>query len=145
MFYLPFIFQRQNLETGSSDRGQENSGAKKRKLETDARGDNGENSTENSSRRISNIPQICGGLSVERISSSQPLRCRDLTGYHDNLGVNAVEFSDDGFLFASGGDDNRVLLWSTSKAIVEEWTPNPTAMETMHDFAIWCLAMSPDN
>ena len=111
-------------------------------METGESDDEG-NSTGNSSRP--NFPQIGGGFSVERLSSSQPLRCRDLTGYHDNLGVNAVEFSDDGFLFASGGDDNRVLLWSTSKAIVEEWTPNPTAMETMHVFAIWCLAMSPDN
>ena len=111
-----------------------------------ARGDNGENSTENSSRQISNFPQICCGLSVERLSSSQPLRCRDLTGYHgDKGGVYAVEFSDDGSLFASGGYDDRVLLWSTSKSVDEKCTPNPTAMETKHDSAIWCLAMSPDN
>ena len=102
------------------------------------------NSTGNSSRP--NFPQIGGGLSVERLSSSQPLRCRDLTGYHgDKRGVYAVEFSDDGTLFASGGYDGRVLLWPTSRALDEKWTPSPTAMETEHNRLIWCLAMSPDN
>ena len=87
-----------------------------------------------------------GGLSVERISSSQPLQCRDLFGHHGiNRGITAVEFSDDGSLFASGGEDGRVLLWPTRKTVDDKWTPNPTAMGTKHDSDIWCLAMSPDN
>jgi len=85
-------------------------------------------------------------LSVERLSSSQPLRCRDLTGYHgDKGGVNAIEFSDDGSLFASGGYDGRVLLWSTSRALDGKWTPKPTEMETKHNRLICCLAITPDN
>ena len=137
---------KQNLEPGISGRGKEISGAKKRKVETE-RGDDGGNSTGNSSRH-NFIQQIGGGLSVERMSSSQPLICRNIfQSHHGNDRVIVVEFSDDGSLLVSGDEDGRVLLWPTSKAIDEEWTPNPTAMETMDNryFAIWCLAMSPDN
>ena len=126
-------------EPGVSGREKENAGAKKRKLETGGSAD-GEHSTGNSSRPSG------GRLSVERLSSSQPLRCRDLIGHHgDKRAVNAVVFSGDGSLFASGGKDGRVLVWSTSKAIDRKWTPNPTAMETKHDSFILCLVMSPNN
>ena len=88
---------------------------------------------------------LIGGISVDRLSSSQPLQCRDLIGHRGGQGVSVFEFSDDGSLFASGGDDGRVLLWPTSEALEEEWTPNPTAMETEHKVATWCLAISHDN
>ena len=57
-----------------------------------------------------------------------------------------VEFSDDGSLFVSGGDDDgRVLMWPTSKAVDLKWKPEATEMETKHEDYIWCMAMSSDN
>ena len=85
-------------------------------------------------------------ISAERLSSSQPLNCRDLIGQHgDEEPIYAVEFFNDGSLFVSGGRDGRVLLWPTSEAVDEKCKPKPTEMETEHEDAIWCLAISPDN
>lgn len=82
-------------------------------------------------------------ISVEQLSSLQPLNCRDLNGQHSEQGVNVIEFSDDGSLFVSGGDDDgRVLLWPTNKAIDLKWKPQATEMETKHEDYIWCLALS---
>ena len=67
-------------------------------------------------------------ISEESISSSHPLRCRDLTDHHRDDGANIGEFSDDSSLFISGGQDGRVLLWSTTKTADENWTPEPTEM-----------------
>ena len=77
-------------------------------------------------------------------SSSQPLKSRDLVGQHGGLAVDAIEFSDDGSFFVSGGDDGRVLLWPTDKAIDPKWEPQPTAINTNHRI-VTCLAVSPDN
>ena len=86
---------------------------------------------------------------MERISSLNPLRYRDLVGQHgEKTEVNVVEFSDDSTFFVTGGDDGRVLLWPTSKAADDKWTPEPIAMETIADGenrSVWCLAVSPDN
>ena len=84
-------------------------------------------------------------ISAERLSSSQPLNCRDLIGHHGKGSIDVVEFSDDGSLFVSGGRDGRVLLWPTSKAVDEKWKPKPTEMETKQEDYIWCLSISPDN
>ena len=85
-------------------------------------------------------------ISAERLSSSQPLHCRDLVGQHgDEEPINVVEFSDNGSLFVSGGADGRILLWPTSKAVDENWNPEPTEMKTKHKEYICCLAISPDN
>ena len=85
-------------------------------------------------------------ISVEQLSSLQPLNCRDLNGQHSEQGVNVVEFSDDGSLFVSGGDDDgRVLLWPTNKAIDLKWKPQATEMEIKHEDYIWYLALSTDN
>ena len=94
-------------------------------METEKSGDRAP--TGNSSRLFRssfyNFHPFDSGLSVERLSSSQSLNCRDLIGHHGDEGaVNSVEFSDDGSLFTSGGSDGRVLLWPTSKALDEKWT-----------------------
>ena len=90
-------------------------------------------------------------ISAERLSSSQPLRCRGLYVHHNGRAVNVVEFSDDSSLFVSGGRDGRVLLWPTNKATDDKWTPKPIAMDTVvtadeevHP-SVLCLSMSPDN
>ena len=72
--------------------------------------------TTNSSYKV----PLIGGNCAKRLPSMQLLKCRDLIGQHSRRGVNAVEFSDDGSLFVSGGDDGRVLLWPTNQAIDEE-------------------------
>ena len=87
------------------------------------------------------------GISYERLSSAQPLLCRDIVGHHSNKGVNVVEFSDDSSLFWSGGSDGRVLLWSTHQELAVE---SPimvveSVMECNQVREIVCLALSPDN
>ena len=141
MIDIPFFLQ-QDLEQSFSC-----SGAKKRKMGNGGV-DEGGPSTGDTSRPTTNssykVPLI-GGNCAKRLPSMQLLKCRDLIGQHSRRGVNAVEFSDDGSLLVSGGDDGRVLLWPTNQAIDEEWTLSPTAMETKHNHFIWCLAVSPDN
>jgi len=70
-------------------------------------------------------------ISAERLSSSKPLTSYKLIGHHGNEAINTVEFSDDSSLFVSGGDDGRVLLWPTSKAVDEKWSPRPIVMGTL--------------
>jgi WD40 repeat protein len=90
---------------------------------------------------------------VERLSSLNPLRYRDLFDQHgEETEVNVVEFSDDSTFFVSVGDDGRVLLWHTSKAADDKCTPEPIAMDTFvtpdeegRNQFVWCLAVSPDN
>ena len=83
-------------------------------------------------------------ISASLLSSSKSLRNRDLVGQHDR-GVNAVEFSDDGSFFVSGGDDGRVVLWPKDKVIDKQWAPEATAMDTKHGGIAFSLAVSPDN
>ena len=73
---------------------------RKRWSQKEENGKGGGSSTGDSSRptyrsRFYNFPQI-GGLSVKRLSSSQPLQCRDLVDHHSTFGVIVAEFSDDG-------------------------------------------------
>ena len=86
-------------------------------------------------------------ISTDWLSSSQKhLRSRDLTGQLNGKPVNVIEFSDDGSWFVSGGDDGRMLLWPTIKALDEKWTPKATEIkDPKYDYAIFCLAVSPDN
>ncbi|KAL7301518.1 hypothetical protein TKK_0005952 [Trichogramma kaykai] len=51
--------------------------------------------------------------------------------------VNAVEFSKDGELLISGGDDKRVLLWNVSQAIYD--SGKPIEMRAQHSSNIFCL------
>ena len=122
--------------------------SKKRKISSVAE-NNGPGTSGGSSRdKFPSSAQI----SAKPISNLHPLRSRDFVGQHGlNKGVNVVEFSDDSYFFISGGDDGRVLLWPTSKAADEKWTPEPIAMDTVAtpdkegNNAIFCLAMSSEN
>ena len=54
--------------------------------------------------------------------------------------VNAVEFSHDGDLMVSGGDDKRVLLWSLDRAITSRSGEyQPVVMRGQHESNIFCL------
>ena len=56
--------------------------------------------------------------------------------------VYTIAFSDDGSWFVLGGQDGRILLWPTNKAIDVQWKPAPTEMESQHENFIYCLALS---
>ena len=55
--------------------------------------------------------------------------------------VNAVEFSDDGDLMVTGGDDRRVLLWNVDRATMSDGRYQPTRMTGEHESNIFCLHM----
>lgn len=59
--------------------------------------------------------------------------------------VNAVEFSNDGTLFISGGDDRRVLLWRVSEVLNDELRNSPTVMDAEHSSNVFCLSFNHDN
>ena len=90
-------------------------------------------------------------FSVQRQQNLDPLqkfRCRDLTVRWS--GVRAIEFSDDGTLLASGGEDQIVRLWPLSKAVedgrlMEDVSIVPIEMEDIHESRVCCLALSSDN
>ena len=152
MFIVYFCLQILDLD--NIDAKLMNPMAKKRKLESQSSGDgdDGEHLAAGNSRsdvcisdKFYKFPSK--KISAERLSSSQPLNCRDLIVHHGDgeaKAINVVEFSIDGSLFVSGGADGRVLLWPISKAVDENWKPRATEMETEHDYSIWCLAISPD-
>ena len=60
--------------------------------------------------------------------------------------VNAVEFSDDGDLMVSGGDDKRVLCWDVDRSITSHHhhqgpsSYKPVVMSAEHDSNIFCLS-----
>ena len=53
-----------------------------------------------------------------------------------------MEFSEDGDLMVSGGDDKRVLCWDVDKAVTPPGRPatyQPTVMTAEHESNIFCL------
>ncbi|KAK5648903.1 hypothetical protein RI129_003795 [Pyrocoelia pectoralis] len=77
----------------------------------------------------------------ERLARAKNLYRKDLFAHYGC--VNAIEFSTEGELLASGGDDRRVLLWSIPGAIHGKGAP--VAMETNHISNIFCLAFDSTN
>ena len=62
--------------------------------------------------------------------------------------VNAIEFSDDGTLLASGGSDKIVRLWPISQVTAAEGTRNPIVpvqMVAKNNPAVCSLAFTPNN
>ena len=85
--------------------------------------------------------------SVSHKESNVTFHCsRDLR--HPLVGtVNAIEFSDDGTLLASGGSDKIVRLWPISQAAAEG-TRNPIVpvqMIAKNNPAVCSLAFTPKN
>jgi len=79
----------------------------------------------------------------EKLASDQHLHKKDLLAHFGC--VNAVEFSAEGSLLVSGGDDRRVLLWQVDKAITDNVKYNPVAMEAEHRSNIFCLGFDSNN
>ncbi|RZC41940.1 DDB1- and CUL4-associated factor 5 [Asbolus verrucosus] len=77
----------------------------------------------------------------ERLAKARNLYRKDLLAHYGC--VNAIEFSGEGDLLVSGGDDRRVLLWSVPEAMYGKGSP--VVMETNHISNIFCLAFDSGN
>jgi len=79
----------------------------------------------------------------EKLATDEQLYKKDLLAHFGC--VNAVEFSGDGSLLVSGGDDRRVLLWQLDQAITDNGKYSPVAMEAEHRSNIFCLGFDSGN
>ncbi|XP_041969396.1 DDB1- and CUL4-associated factor 5 [Aricia agestis] len=77
----------------------------------------------------------------KRLDAAKNLYRRDLICHFGC--VNAIEFSNDGELLISGGDDKRVMVWQFGQAIFDYGKPE--AMKTGHHSNIFCLGITSDN
>ncbi|XP_046402157.1 DDB1- and CUL4-associated factor 5 isoform X2 [Ischnura elegans] len=77
----------------------------------------------------------------ERLGHARNLYRKDLLAHYGC--VNAIEFSNEGELLVSGGDDRRVLLWKVEEAI--HGVGKPVAMRAQHISNIFCLGYDSTN
>lgn len=92
-------------------------------------------------RQYQNKCVIRSKLFSERLANARSLYKKDLFAHYGC--VNAIEFSNDGELLISGGDDRRVLLWSILNTIHGEGSP--VSMRTNHLSNIFCLDFDSKN
>ncbi|XP_053641546.1 DDB1- and CUL4-associated factor 5 isoform X3 [Cherax quadricarinatus] len=76
-----------------------------------------------------------------RLDTSKNLYRKDLYAHYGC--VNAIEFSKEGDLLVSGGDDRRVLLWNVDKAL--SGNHRPRTMKGEHNSNIFCLSFDSCN
>lgn len=76
-----------------------------------------------------------GNVFRERLRAAKDHYKRDLVAHFGC--VNAIEFSNEGELLISAGDDRRVLLWNLEKALAG--IGQPRAVEKEHKSNIFCL------
>ncbi|KAJ8683820.1 hypothetical protein QAD02_019612 [Eretmocerus hayati] len=86
-------------------------------------------------RQIDEKKNYCKKLIDARFANAQNLFRKNLYSHYGC--VNAIEFSNQGDLLISGGDDKRVLLWNVEKAIQEHG--EPIVMKAQHSSNIFCL------
>ncbi|XP_011636836.1 DDB1- and CUL4-associated factor 5 isoform X1 [Pogonomyrmex barbatus] len=86
-------------------------------------------------RQIDDKVDYCRTLVNARFENSENLYRKDLLSHYGC--VNAIEFSNQGDLLVSGGDDRRVLLWRVEQAI--QGMGKPTVMKSQHVSNIFCL------
>ncbi|XP_066593852.1 DDB1- and CUL4-associated factor 5-like [Prorops nasuta] len=86
-------------------------------------------------RQIDDRVDYCKKLVNARFENSENLFRKDLISHYGC--VNAIEFSNQGDLLVSGGDDRRVLLWKVEQAI--QGVGKPTVMKVQHVSNIFCL------
>nr|XP_032521050.1 DDB1- and CUL4-associated factor 5 isoform X2 [Danaus plexippus plexippus] len=77
----------------------------------------------------------------KRLNASKNLYRRDLVCHFGC--VNAIEFSYNGELLVSGGDDRRVMLWQFGQAVLNYGKPE--SMKALHLSNIFCLGITSDN
>ncbi|XP_045605789.1 dentin sialophosphoprotein isoform X2 [Procambarus clarkii] len=76
-----------------------------------------------------------------RLDTSKNLYRKDLYAHYGC--VNAIEFSREGDLLVSGGDDRRVLLWNVDGAL--SGNHRPSTMKGEHNSNIFCLSFDSSN
>ncbi|XP_012523376.1 DDB1- and CUL4-associated factor 5 [Monomorium pharaonis] len=86
-------------------------------------------------RQIDDKVDYCRSLINARFENSENLYRKDLLSHYGC--VNAIEFSNQGDLLVSGGDDRRVLLWKVEQAI--QGMGKPIVMKSQHVSNIFCL------
>ncbi|GAB1867633.1 WD repeat-containing protein 22 [Camponotus japonicus] len=86
-------------------------------------------------RQIDDRHDYCRRLVNARFENSENLYRKDLLSHYGC--VNAIEFSNQGDLLVSGGDDRRVLLWRVEQAI--QGMGKPVVMKAQHASNIFCL------
>ncbi|XP_050454385.1 DDB1- and CUL4-associated factor 5 isoform X2 [Cataglyphis hispanica] len=86
-------------------------------------------------RQIDDRLDYCRRLVNARFENSENLYRKDLLSHYGC--VNAIEFSNQGDLLVSGGDDRRVLLWRVEQAI--QGMGKPIVMKAQHASNIFCL------
>ncbi|KAL0869020.1 hypothetical protein ABMA27_007339 [Loxostege sticticalis] len=87
------------------------------------------------------IPEFKSHLFNKRLNAAKNLYRRDLVCHFGC--VNAIEFSSNGELLVSGGDDRRVMLWQFGQALLDHGKPE--AMKAVHQSNIFCLGITNDN
>ncbi|KAF4528141.1 hypothetical protein B566_EDAN011157 [Ephemera danica] len=85
--------------------------------------------------------QLTKQFSRTKLDSAQSFYRKDLYAHFGC--VNAIEFSNEGQLLVSGGDDRRVLVWRVEDAIHGHY--KPTAMRAQHISNIFCLGYNSTN
>ncbi|XP_076379030.1 uncharacterized protein LOC143259660 [Megalopta genalis] len=86
-------------------------------------------------RQIDDKIDHCKRLVNARFETSENLFRQDLSSHYGC--VNAIEFSNQGDLLVSGGDDRRVLLWKVEQAV--HGLGKPAVMKAQHISNIFCL------
>ncbi|XP_059053238.1 uncharacterized protein LOC131847638 isoform X2 [Achroia grisella] len=87
------------------------------------------------------LPDFRSHLFKNRLNAAKNLYRRDLVCHFGC--VNAIEFSNNGELLVSGGDDRRIMLWQFGQAILNRGKPE--AMKAMHQSNIFCLGITSDS
>lgn len=88
------------------------------------------------------LPNVSSSyLLSQRLNTAKSLYRKDLNAHFGC--VNAIEFSKEGDLLVSGGDDRRVLLWSVDAAM--SGSQRPRAMKGEHNSNIFCLGFDSCN
>ncbi|XP_066154685.1 DDB1- and CUL4-associated factor 5 [Euwallacea fornicatus] len=110
-------------------------------------------------RQYSNHLVIKNRIFKERLMKARNFYRKDLVAHYGC--VNAIEFSEEGELLVSGGDDRRVLLWNISDAVFEKGVnlttvdtepksdgsrnKSPISMKRTHNSNIFCVAFDSKN
>ncbi|CAH4036891.1 DDB1- and CUL4-associated factor 5 isoform X1 [Pieris brassicae] len=94
-----------------------------------------------SKREYGLISDIKSRLFNKRLLAAKNLYRRDLVCHFGC--VNAIEFSSNGELLVSGGDDRRVMLWQFGQTLLHYGKPE--AMKALHQSNIFCLGITSDN
>uniref|UniRef100_A0A8D8YJK2 DDB1- and CUL4-associated factor 5 n=1 Tax=Cacopsylla melanoneura TaxID=428564 RepID=A0A8D8YJK2_9HEMI len=79
----------------------------------------------------------------KRLQTNKTYHQKDLVAHFGC--VNAIDFSNDGKLMTSGGDDRRVLLWDVQESLHNIRNPSPKSMRAQHSSNIFTLAFDSQN